>query len=136
MKATLLAVVMALNPGSHAAAQESPEADNLDDLPAPERLVKSGRLQAERSGAYRDFDQIGKIRITHRLYQDYALYIDGKYRGRIPVDAVLKVGDHTFEVLVGPGDRLPFEHAIEFHPNVQMLHLGDGVSFKPAKIGP
>ena len=116
-----------------AQAQPSPQPQPLPRVPQEdpngptplERMVKSGRLRAETvDQPYTHMHQIGKIRVNHRLYQDYALYIDGEYRGTIPVDAVLTVGTHRFEVLVGPGDRIAFDEEIRYHPNVQTLQLG------------
>ncbi|MBX2801968.1 MAG: hypothetical protein KTR31_30085 [Myxococcales bacterium] len=63
-------------------------------------------------------------KVMHRQYLGRALFIDGTHRGTLPLDVILPVGPHRFEILVGPADRRAFEVDLAPHPGVFLLQLG------------
>ena len=69
-------------------------------------------------------DKIAPLQIMHRRYEGRELYIDGEPRGPLPVTATLLGGSHTFEILVGPGDRVGFERQITPVLGFRVLDLG------------
>ncbi len=62
-------------------------------------------------------------KVNHRGFLGRALLVDGVYRGEIPVDVMLTVGEHTFEILVGPGDEMRFTHEATPRPGIAYLDL-------------
>lgn len=67
--------------------------------------------------------QVAMLKVYHPRFRARELYIDGRYRGQLPVDVVLPFGAHTFEVQIGPGDRLVLEAEIE--PSLQGVRKFD-----------
>lgn len=67
--------------------------------------------------------QVAVLRIRHDAYAGRELFIDGRPRGPLPVDATLPFGPHRFEILVGPGERLRFDREVEQRVGIQQLDL-------------
>ena len=68
---------------------------------------------------------VALLKVGHGGYTGHELYVDGKARGTLPVDLVLEHGPHTFEILVGPGERLVLERDIEPGYGIRRLDLAD-----------
>lgn len=61
--------------------------------------------------------------LSWRGYEGHELFIDGESVGVLPMTKPLKVGDHTFEVLVGPGDKIAVERRVIPKPGILVLEL-------------
>lgn len=64
--------------------------------------------------------------VTHlswRGYEGHELFVDGESVGVLPVTKGLEVGPHTFEVLVGPGDKIAVEKRVVAKPGILVLEL-------------
>ncbi|HHO53268.1 MAG TPA: hypothetical protein ENK18_20945 [Deltaproteobacteria bacterium] len=104
-------------PGATPRAVNAPAKDEPPAFPV-------GRFTAKRMTAPpRGRDKIVPTKISHRGYLQRSLLVDGEYRGELPVDVVLVLGEHTLEILVGPGDTLTFTHVTRPQPGIAYLDL-------------
>lgn len=97
----------------------APEPESESPLPTERKLV-----QVPMDGPKLPLTaQVALLKIGHYRYSGHELFIDGKNRGTLPLDTTLTFGPHTFEILVGPGDKLKIERVIERAPGYRLLDL-------------
>ena len=61
--------------------------------------------------------------VNWRGFDKKELFIDGESVGVLPISLPLDIGDHTFEVLVGPGDKVAVERKVVAKPGILVLEL-------------